>query len=178
MRPYLLDACCRLHEVPLTVGLAGEHLGIRDDEADRTHLRTSMSVTLSTVGSPPPLGLPPTPHRPRIMVFIIALAVCWSCSGDATDVPADTVERDVFIGAYVDLRVTALSSGTTEIEADARDSILAAYGVTGEELTQFVDTYGENVESMRDLWTEIEGQLAERLEQNARDEEDEALEED
>ncbi len=137
-----------------------------------------MSVTLSTVGSPPPLGLPPTPHRPRIMVFIIALAVCWSCSGDATDVPADTVERDVFIGAYVDLRVTALSSGTTEIEADARDSILAAYGVTGEELTQFVDTYGENVEFMRDLWTEIEGQIGERLEQNARDEEDEALEED
>ena len=88
------------------------------------------------------------------------------------------MERDVFMGAYVDLRVAALSSGTTEIEGDARDSVLAAYGVTGEELTQFVDVYGENVEFMRDLWTEIEGQLGERLEQNARDEEDEALEED
>ena len=126
---------------------------------------------LSTVGSPPPLGLPPAPHRPRIMVVVIALAVCWSCSGEATDVPEDTVERDVFMGAYVDLRVAALSSETTEIEGDARDSILAAYGVTGEELTQFIDTYGENVEFMRDLWTEIEGQLSERLEQNARNEE-------
>jgi hypothetical protein len=112
------------------------------------------------------------------MVLVIALAVCWSCSDDATDVPADTVERDVFIGAYVDLRVTALSSGTTEIDADARDSILAAYDVTGEELTRFIDTYGEDVEFMQNLWTEIEGQLAERLEQNARDVDDEALEED
>ena len=112
------------------------------------------------------------------MVFLIALTVCWSCSGDATDVLEDTVAREVFIGAYVDLRVAALSQGTTEIQGDARDSILVAHGVTGEELTQFVDTYGENVEFMRDLWAEIEGQLSERLEENARDEESERLEED
>ena len=132
---------------------------------------------LSTVGSLPPLDLPPPRHRPRILVFAIALTMCWSCSGDATDVPEDTVAREVFIGAYLDLRVAALSSGTTEIEGDVRDSILAVYGVTGEDLTQFVDTYGEDVEFMGDLWTEIEGQLSERLEQNARDEENERLEE-
>ena len=130
---------------------------------------------LSTVGSPPPLDLPPPRHRPRIMVFVIALTVCWSCSGDATDVTEDTVAREVFIGAYLNLRIAALRSGTTEIEGDVRDSILAVYGVTGEELLEFVDTYGENVEFMRDLWTEIDGQLSERLEQDARDAESEAL---
>ena len=109
------------------------------------------------------------------MVFVIALTVCWSCSGDATDVTEDTVAREGFIGAYLDLRVAALSSGTTEIGGDVRDSILAVYGVTGEELLEFVDTYGENVEFMRDLWTEIDGQLSERLEQDARDAENEAL---
>ena len=109
------------------------------------------------------------------MVFVIALTVCWSCSGDATDVTEDTVAREVFIGAYLNLRIAALRSGTTEIEGDVRDSILAVYGVTGEELLEFVDTYGENVEFMRDLWTEIDGQLSERLEQDARDAESEAL---
>ena len=110
------------------------------------------------------------------MVFVLALTVCWSCSGDATDVPEDTVAREVFIGAYLDLRVAVLSSGTTEIGGDVRDSILAVYGVTGEELLEFIDTYGENVEFMRDLWTEIEGQLAERLETDAPDEENDGLE--
>jgi hypothetical protein len=109
------------------------------------------------------------------MVFVIALTVCWSCSGDATDIPEDTVAREVFIGAYLDLRVAALSSGTTEIGGDVRDSILAVYGVTGQELLEFVDTYGENVEFMGDLWTEIDGQLSERLEQDARDAESETL---
>ena len=130
---------------------------------------------LSTVGNPHLLDLPSPRHRPRIMVFVIALTVCWSCSGDATDVPEDTVAREVFIGAYLDLRVAALSSGMTEIQSDVRDSILAVYGVTGEELLEFVDTYGENVEFMHDLWTEIDGQLSERLEQDARDAESEAL---
>ncbi len=110
------------------------------------------------------------------MVFVIALAACWSCSEDATDVTEDAVAREVFIGAYLDLRVAALSSGTTEIEGAVRDSILAVYGVTGEELSEFVDTYGENVEFMHDLWAEIDGQLTERLEQDAPDEENDGLE--
>jgi hypothetical protein len=77
----------------------------------------------------------------------------------------------------VDLRVAALSSGTTEL-GSIRDSILAVYDVTGEELLEFVDTHGEDVEFMRDIWAEIEGRLLEQLEQNAQDEENEELEED
>ena len=76
------------------------------------------------------------------------------------------MERDAFIGAYVDLRARALTAGTTEIEGDIRDSILAVYGVTGEELLEFIDIHGEDVEFMGDLWGEIEGLLTERLEQN------------
>ncbi len=110
------------------------------------------------------------------MVFVIALIVCWSCSGNTTDVGEDTDGREVFMGAYVDLRVAALSSGST-VSGGVRDSILAVYGVTGEELLEFVDTHGEDVEFMRDLWAEIEGRLLEQLEQKAQ-EEDEELEED
>jgi len=123
-----------------------------------------------------PLSVSPPRHRPRLMVFVIALIVCWSCSGNTTDVAEDTDGREVFMGAYVDLRLAALSSGTTLL-GSVRDSILAVYGVTGEELLEFVDTHGEDVQFMRDLWAEIEGRLLERLEQNAQ-EEDEELEKD
>ncbi len=102
---------------------------------------------------------------PPVMVFLVALTVCWSCGDDATVVLADTAEREVFIEAYVELRARALAAGTTEIEGDVRDSILAAYGVTGEELLEFIDIHGEDVQFMGDLWGEIEGLLTERLEQ-------------
>ena len=110
------------------------------------------------------------------MVVVIASIACWSCSGNTTDVAEDTAGREVFMEAYVDLRVAALSSGTTEL-GSIRDSILAVYDVTGEELLEFVDTHGEDVEFMRDLWAEVEGRLLEQLEQNVQ-EEDEELEED
>ena len=53
----------------------------------------------------------------------------------------------------------------------ARDSILAKYDVTDQDLLDFVDSHGADVEFMRDLWSEIETRLSERLEQNARDDE-------
>ena len=136
-----------------------------------------MSETPSTVASPPPPRVRPRHHRPRITTFVIALIVCSSCSGDATDVLDDTMGREEFIQAYVELRVEALSLGTTQI-GDVRDSLLAVYGVTGEDLLAFVDTHGEEVEFMRDLWAEIEELMTERLEQNAEEEENEELEQD
>ena len=117
--------------------------------------------------------LRPPPHRPPVMVLLIALTVCWSCTDGATVVLEGTAEREVFIEAYVDLRARALAAGTTEIEADARDSILAVYGVTQEELLEFVDIHGEDVQFMGDLWGEIEGRLTERVEQSLAEQRDE-----
>ena len=111
--------------------------------------------------------------RPRIIVFMVSLALCWSCGGGATDVPEDTAGREAFIGAYLDLRTAALNSETTEFGDEARDSILAAYGVTGQDLLDFIDTHGEDVEFMHDLWAELEVRLIERIEQNTPDEENE-----
>lgn len=130
-----------------------------------------MNVAPSTVRSPSPRGVRPTRHRPRIVVPVVAVTLCWSCSGGATDVPEDTLEREAFIGAYVDLRTVALSMGTTGIGDNVRDSILAVYGVTEKDLLDFVDAHGDNVEFMRDLWNEIEARLSEQLERNARNEE-------
>ena len=104
--------------------------------------------------------------------IMVAVTVCWSCGGGATDVPEDAAGREAFIGAYLDLRTAALSSGTTDLGDEVRDSILATYNVTGQDLLAFVDAHGEDVEFMRDLWSELEVRLTERLEQTAGDEED------
>lgn len=124
-------------------------------------------------GRPPPR--PPPRQRPGIIAGMVALTLCWSCSGGTTDVSEDTVGREVFIGVYVDLRAASLSLGPTETGFDVRDSILAAHGVTGEDLLEFVDTHGARVEFMSEIWSEIEGLLSERLGQNLLDEENEEL---
>ena len=73
--------------------------------------------------------------------------------------------------------MAALTSGSADLTDEVRDSVLAISNVTEQDLLDFIDTHGEDVEFMRDLWTELETLLTERLEQNARDEENAATEE-
>ena len=136
-----------------------------------------MSAASSTAGGPPRLRVPSPGHGPRVVLSIVALTLCWSCSSGATDVPEDTPGRAPFIGAYVDLRIAAMSAETTDFGDEVRDSLLAVHDVTEQDLIDFVDLHGENVEFMRDLWTEIETILTERLEQEAGDEEFDGAEE-
>ncbi len=131
-----------------------------------------MSVASSTVGSPTPFGVFFPRHRPRLIVPIVAMTLCWSCSGGATDAPVETAGREAFIGAYLDLRIVALSLGSTVFGDQVRDSVLTLHGVTEQDLRDFIDTYGEDVEFMRDLWIEVEARLTERLEEDARAEAD------
>jgi len=76
----------------------------------------------------------------------------------------DTAEREEFIGAYVDLRTAAVNVGSTDIGDDVRDSILTGYGVSEQDLVNYVETHGEDVEFMSELWTEVEARLVARLE--------------
>jgi hypothetical protein len=123
-----------------------------------------MNVAPSAVGDPSPLGACCSRHRPRIFHSIIAISLCWSCAGGATDVSEDTVERDGFIGAFVDLRIAAVYAGSTNIGDAVRDSILTVNGVDEQDLMDFVAIHGEDVEFMSDLWTEVEARLTARLE--------------
>ena len=108
----------------------------------------------------------------------MALTLCGSCGGGAPDVPEETPGRPEFIGAYLDLRTAALSPRLIHLGDEVRDSILAVYDVTDQDLLDFIETHGEDIEFMRDLWTEIEARVTERLEQNAPDEENEGTEPD
>ena len=107
---------------------------------------------------------------------MVSTTLCWSCGSGATDVPEDTAGRDVFIEAYLDLRTAALESGTSDFGDEVRDSILAVHDVTGQDLLDFINTHGEDVEFMNDLWAELEVRLGERMDQNTPDEADEGAE--
>ena len=134
------------------------------DEPAATHLRTNMATR-------------PLLHRSRTLILPIAATLCWSWGDGGTDVPEDTGQREAFIAAFLDLRMAALTSGSADLTDEVRDSVLAISNVTEQDLLDFIDTHGEDVEFMRDLWTELETLLTERLEQNARDEENAATEE-
>ena len=69
-----------------------------------------------------------------------------------------------------------LARAIHEVKRRTRSCSVCA-NVTEQDLLDFIDTHGEDVEFMRDLWTELETLLTERLEQNARDEENAATEE-
>jgi hypothetical protein len=100
----------------------------------------------------------------RFLLPIVVTGLCWSCSGSTTDLPEDTAGRETFIGAYVDLRIEALGLGSNFIGDELRDSVLTVYDVTEQDLRDFVDLHGEDVQFMNDLWSEIDARLSERIE--------------
>jgi hypothetical protein len=85
-----------------------------------------------------------------------SLALAAACGGGRD---ADTIDRDVFIAAYVDLRVAALDTDSARIAAADRDGILARHGVTEEDLTRFAELHAEDLDFMRDVWTDVEAAM-------------------
>jgi hypothetical protein len=88
-----------------------------------------------------------------VPLFLAATAACTSGA------PAETIERDVFIDTYVDLRVAALDTDSGTVAAADRDAILEQHGVTEEELVAFADANSAELEFMRDVWTEVEERM-------------------
>jgi hypothetical protein len=87
--------------------------------------------------------------------------VVWAAAACAPG-PAqagDTIDREIFIETYVDLRVAALGSETGALGDDARAEVLARHGVTAEDLLTFANVHGRDVELMRDVWNEVELRL-------------------
>jgi hypothetical protein len=70
-----------------------------------------------------------------------------------------TIERDVFIATYVDLRVSALQTDSQRVSEPMRDSLLAHHGVTVEQLMHFAEANADRVAFMRDVWAEVESEL-------------------
>lgn len=103
---------------------------------------------------------PPT-LRPLLAALLlwIAVAACGP-DGEAPETPG-TVERELFVAAYVDLREAALLHGGA-LPDSLRAAVLARHGVTGDDLLRFAEIHGDEVRYMDEVWSEIEARLEAR----------------
>ena len=100
--------------------------------------------------------------RPR-WLWLVALTVGASCGGDGAAPVADeqTISQEAFIEAYIALRVVGLRAPQQLIPPEDRLRVLSEQGVTEEELLEFVEVHGQDVERMQDIWNEVERRLDE-----------------
>ena len=94
--------------------------------------------------------------RPSGRLALLTLLVVVGCGGGAQ---RDTIDREVFISTYADLRMAALDTDSSRVGEAERDAILQEHGVTADELTTFADVHGEDLEYMRDVWADVELRL-------------------
>ena len=107
--------------------------------------------------------LPPLPRKPPgrgTVLFVVLLILAPSaCSESETSREERGIPRESFVRTYVGLRVAALRSPEAEITVERRDSVLRAHGVTQEELLEFVEIHGRDVDFMSSVWDSIEARL-------------------
>jgi hypothetical protein len=75
-----------------------------------------------------------------------------ACGGSAPE----TIDREVFIDTYVDLRTAALDTDSAKVAETDRAEILARHGVTEEDLLAFAEVHATELEFMRDVWNDVE----------------------
>ena len=92
-----------------------------------------------------------------IVVFAVGPGACTD--GPPSEVPT-TIERDLFIDAYVDLRDVALRKPSRVLNAAERDSLLAMHELTEDDLRTFLEVHHVEAEYMRDLWNEVEARIS------------------
>lgn len=80
-----------------------------------------------------------------------------ACSSFAEEEAGEeTIPREVFIQAYVELRMASLDAEGPEMNLPVRNQILDRLGTEEEDLLQFVEVHGTDVQFMRRLWEEVD----------------------
>jgi hypothetical protein len=97
------------------------------------------------------------PLRSPVNCALVAslLAIATAC-GSGTGGSPDTIDSEVFIQTFVDLRISALDTDSQRIAPLDREAILSEHSVTADDLTQFATTHGDDLEFMREVWNEVE----------------------
>lgn len=88
-------------------------------------------------------------------LVVTLAAACGSGTGDSPD----SIESEVFIQTYVDLRTSALDTDSQRLAPVDRETILREHSVTVEELTHFAKSHGDDLDFMREVWNEVELRL-------------------
>jgi hypothetical protein len=97
----------------------------------------------------------------RAATIIVGLVLVAAACGDEEGVEVEgLIDREAFIATYVDLRRAALQRPTRQLPDTARDRILAAHGVTRDQLMQFAEIRGGDPAYMVAVWTEVSQLMA------------------
>ena len=75
--------------------------------------------------------------------------------------PGEVMTWQQFVDVYVGLRTAELRAADAVITEAKRDSVLAAHGVTEEDLLDFAERYGDNVTFMEGVWSAVENRMVE-----------------
>jgi hypothetical protein len=99
----------------------------------------------------------------RLSPLIPVLLFFQACSSPEPQGPVEeTIDPELFVSAYVELRVAALQVENQQLSVTARDRVLERVGVEDEDLLRFVEVHGEDVQLMRRLWEEVDSILEAR----------------
>jgi hypothetical protein len=83
----------------------------------------------------------------------VALASCTTTRAD------ETIDRDAFVAAYVDLRISALETDEQAMTDSLRAVVLGRHGLAPEDLIHFAEVHARDLEFMRDVWNDVEAQM-------------------
>ena len=108
-------------------------------------------------------------ERTGAQLAICAALLVAGCGGDGqAGETGDAIDRAVFIDAYIDLRVAALRTDSLELSDEARAEVLGRHGVSAEDLVNFGEVHGRELEFMRDVWNEVEQRMDEIMPDGSR----------
>jgi hypothetical protein len=98
-----------------------------------------------------------------LVLMVASLAMSAASCGKVGSDPeiSETISRELFIQTYIELRRAAFRSPRARISIEARDRILADFGVTEDDLLEFVDFWGTDTEIMLRVWEEVDSIMTE-----------------
>jgi hypothetical protein len=101
----------------------------------------------------------------RQAILLMLGPLLAACGGDDGPASAPSViDREVFIEAYVDLRVAAAGRPEYVVTDEDREGIMTRHGIDAESLRRFAEFHGRDVDFMNEVWTEVESRLRSRSE--------------
>lgn len=99
----------------------------------------------------------------HLILLAVALLFGPSCTSRGSEGGQGAIiSREAFIQAYVELRVEALGSPGEELPLERRDQILGNLGLDEEDLLDFVEARGRDIQFMRRVWEEVDSIMTER----------------
>jgi hypothetical protein len=126
----------------------------------RTPVRAASQLGLASRVAKGSMGRQAIAASGRALALAAFAALAAACGQPPPG--GEPIDREVFIEAYVDLRVAALDSDEFVVSPEQRDEILAHHGVDQERLLHFAEVHGGDVDFMNEVWSEVDRRLQER----------------